>query len=268
MTFPSGANGRQQAAESSLLHDDPAAHAAAYYLVHDLLRNYTSLHMRIWKAARIVASGRAFAAHPLRSNMHVTAHMTASDGGFYPVSQFADGSGYTCDCADIIFNRAPRIKNQMLCKHILALKIYRLIERPLPPFLASPHELHPWMDQTGAEFNVIGAYNRDVYTAYAEPIRRTAVPGEVVVIDDRFYRLIGSSPKIQTYDVTDELASATDPRYPVRLSDSYAAHTAAVCAAHPPQNTNDNEELTAALISMTAAAKKNYPSKRTYAAEF
>ena len=262
--YPSGDAGKQAAAEAALLHDDPHAHAAAFYLVHDLFRRRHDLHGRIWKAARLVADGQLFAPHPLATRMHLAAHAAASDGRFYPIREYTDDSGWSCDCHDCMFHHAPHLKNQMLCKHIIAAKIHRIIKRPLPPYLASPKNLIAWLEETGAELNVIGAYNQNTYTAYPEPIRRTAVVGEVIIVENRFYRLIGSKPHIQTCDVTDELASATNPRHVLRLQPSTAAHHAAVCAAHPPQLADDdNHKLTAALKSMTAAAKRNYPSKAT-----
>lgn len=204
-THQSGPAGKQMAVEASILHDDPAAHAAAYYLVHDLFRERADLHGRIWKAAALVATGKVFAAHPLRDNIITVAHVASMHQGYYPVQEFS--MGHACDCLDFVNRQAPPVRNQRLCKHILALKIHKIINRPLPPFLASPNKLYAWMEETGASMEVVGAYRKGHYTAYPEPIRRQAVANEVVHHKDGdFWRLAHNGQKFISCIVTDEIA--------------------------------------------------------------
>ena len=256
--YPSGDAGKQAAAEAALLHDDPHAHAAAFYLVHDLFRRRHDLHGRIWKAARLVASGQVYATHPLRQNMHTVAHVEG-DGRFYPVREFTDTNppGYTCDCHDYINYTAPVVSAQSLCKHIIALKMHRIIERPLPPFTQSPAKLYPRMEETDKKFHVVGAYMGQQYVSYYEPVHRPAVADEVVRMDGGLWRVSGNGRKFGYYNVTLEV---TQPPPRLAFRQSYLAMLPDI---PQPGNPADNHELTAALKSMTAAAKKNYPSKAT-----
>lgn len=263
-SFPSGQEGASAAGQTAIQHDDPQVYAAAFYLANDLFRTRPEIQKRVWKAALAIIQSRVFAAHPLCYQSNITAHVAAQNKeGFYTVKRF--DNHYTCECFDYINYTAPKAETQPLCKHILAIKLHKIIDRPLPPYLDSPKDLMPWLDEAKAQFLVIGVYNRSEYTAYPEPVYRRPVISEVIMQNGRFLRLIGHASKIQSYDVTEELQEP-DRRGFNRMKKSESAHLlTSYRDMPPPRPTEENEELTAALISMTAAAHKNYPSKTTKA---
>lgn len=261
--FPAGTEGKRAAVQAGIQHDDPQLYAAAFYLAADLFRHHPAVQSRVWNAALGIISGRYFAGHPLAGGS-TAAHVAASsnDGRFHTIRKLPSRQGmfYDCSCPDFVFSGAPVVSGQPLCKHILAVKLHKITQRPLPAFLESPRQLMPYLEETGAAFEVIGVYNHSTYTAYPQPIRRPAVIGEVVQVDGRFLRLIGGHSKISTYDVTAEIYQPQG-RGLAGMRRSTSAHLTAAHAASPePRPAVENEQLTAALKSMTAAARRNYSS--------
>ncbi len=185
-TFPNSPENKQAAIQEAIKHDDPQAHAAAFYLHFDLFRNRPDLHPRIWKAARIVSAGGVFAPHILETRSKTAGYVASqSSGEFYNIQKW--GNAYECDCFDF-HNNAPKVEHQTLCKHIIAYKLMKIINRELTEFAESPHKIIKHLNLTGASFHVVGAVNGRFYT-YTTPQTRKAAKGEIIEREGKLFRI-------------------------------------------------------------------------------
>ena len=135
-TFPAGDEGHQAALLAQLKNDDPEVYGAAFYLAYDLFRGVEPLQERIWKAARMVAAGDVRPPYQAGEMRHTVARVKSqSKSGpqlnyHYVVTRSPFGNGrYACGCTDYELDAAPRVEGQKLCKHILAIKIMKIINR-------------------------------------------------------------------------------------------------------------------------------------------
>jgi hypothetical protein len=200
-TFPGGEKGKRAAELESIRTDDPQAYQVAADLRFNLFTSYPETWSRIWKAARIVADGQAFTAHPLSPNSGQEAYHVKSQREelFYTVTRESDL--YACTCPDFDEFHAPTVQNQKLCKHIFAIKITKIMERPFPAYLDSPKNIWRFLEETTASYKVIGAYNHHPHL-YATPQQRPAVAGEIVEVDDETYRLTHNGQRFGTWKIT------------------------------------------------------------------
>ncbi len=142
-SWPPGPDNRQEATEAMLQHNDARAYAAAFYLVRDLFRDRPDLHGRIWRACEIVADGDVMEPYHINDEPHTIARVKSqSAAGIHTgrryavkVHQTTDGKLYTCDCIDFTGTAergpgAPRHRHQPLCKHIIAVKLHKILMRP------------------------------------------------------------------------------------------------------------------------------------------
>lgn len=187
--FPKGEQGRNAATLEAIRQDDPNGYQCAADFRFNRFNLYPMTWPRIWKAARIVADEAVYMAHPLsqyndREAYHVKSQ---SDDLFYIVTRL--DTFYACTCPDCNLNHAPTIDGQKLCKHIFAVKIMKAMQREIPPYLDSPRGLFRWLEETGAAYKVVGAYNRRPYL-YARPQQRPAVAGELIEHDGQTWRVM------------------------------------------------------------------------------
>lgn len=200
--FPSGPRGKRDAERETIRIDSPEAYAAAADLRFNVFSDYPEVYERIWKAARIVADHGIYSAHPLGSHKegyHVASQST--DGKFYDVHRDAESSLYTCNCTDFEMMHAPTIKQQQLCKHIIGVKVAKMIGQVMPEYSGSPRDLWPHLAETGAIYTVIGAYNRRPYL-YNQPQQRKATAGEIVEDHEgNTWRLIDNGQRLNAWRI-------------------------------------------------------------------
>ena len=199
--FPSGPQGKQAAELEAIRQDNPKAYQAAAHLRFYTFNAYPMTHSRIWKAARIVANGDVYKAHPLSQyNTREAYHVKSqSEQRFYEVTRPDDF--YTCTCPDFDEFHAPTIGGQKLCKHIFAVKIMKAAEQTIPAYLDSPKNLFRWLEETGSPARVIGTWNKRPYL-YAEPQHRPAVAGEIVEdADGQTWRLVHNGQRFNYWRI-------------------------------------------------------------------
>lgn len=139
VTFPPGKEGEAAARQQYLKFKDPQAYGAAYYLAYDLFRGIVPLQERIWRAAAIVAAGGVRPPYQVGEEPHTVARVknqtkanTPQHNLHYIVKRSPASHRYACGCFDFINDAAPKVQGQKLCKHILAHKIMKIINRDLP----------------------------------------------------------------------------------------------------------------------------------------
>ena len=139
-SFPAGDAGRQAARETALKLNDPQAYATAFYLANNLFRHHQELHGRIWSATEIVAEGRVSGMNARYDQPNNIARINPQDGknplplpdgDAYSLGFGADGR-CICNCPDYQFASAPKNGRQILCKHIIAFKMMRIMGREIP----------------------------------------------------------------------------------------------------------------------------------------
>jgi hypothetical protein len=153
--FPPGDDGQQAAEMCKLKLDDPVAYAAAYYLAYDLFRGIQPLQDLIWRAAAIVAAGDVRPSYQVGEEPHTVARVknqtkanTPQHNLHHIVKRSPHPNGrYTCDCWDFTNDSAPKVQGQKLCKHILAYKIMKVINREMQPWPALDPKIQWLRDQ-------------------------------------------------------------------------------------------------------------------------
>lgn len=170
----------------TLRRADPDIHRAANYLANDLFRHNPAVQERVWPAATFLFHD-FFAPHPF-DHHSVVARIRTKDNTHHVVTR--KGNVYFCTCTD---TDAPVSDHTRLCRHVLAVKIARLARRqPHPLPLVTPTAWFPWLEETSRRFDIVGALDHNGrYHPYHKPCSRTAVPNEVVKMQDgNTYRLI------------------------------------------------------------------------------
>lgn len=138
--YPPGNEGQQAAQVDQLKVDDPDLHAAAFYLAADLFRGHPELQKRVWRAADIVKNGDVRPPFQVGEQPHTVARVKSdSKSGpqakyHYVVTRSPANRRYACGCFDYESGAAPKIEGQKLCKHILAVKLMKIINRTAPPW--------------------------------------------------------------------------------------------------------------------------------------
>lgn len=131
--------GQQEAEQAAIQHNDPVIYGLAFYLAHDLFRGYPELNGRLWRAAEIVINGDVREPYHFNESRYTISRVKKTDPAPYEMTgnhsrhyfiNRSDSGLYSCDCYDYINDHAPRIQGQKLCKHILAVKLMKLAERP------------------------------------------------------------------------------------------------------------------------------------------
>lgn len=200
--FPAGEQGKRAASMEAIRYADPVGYRQAVDFRSNIFLSYPMTWPRIWKAARIVADGQVFEAHPLSPNAGQEAYHvhSQSEAIFYTVT--SNDKFYSCTCPDFDEFHAPTVSGQKLCKHIFAVKIMKGINRPAPAFFDSPREIWRHLEETTTAYTVIGAYNRRPYL-YAQPQQRPAVAGEIVWDGEgNAYRLTHNGQRFGSWKIT------------------------------------------------------------------
>ncbi len=136
---------------------DKELYNAAWYLADDLFRFNSDMQERIWAAAQIVLVGGVRPPYYLRDEldtMRVMAELPKDANRDFPYYRpnlhlpviIVNGQRH-CQCFDFKDNpSAPRVDGRTMCKHILAIKLQKMIFRapitwPIPKSLPS-NEIH------------------------------------------------------------------------------------------------------------------------------
>lgn len=135
--FPSGKENAELAMIAAIRFNDPEVYALAFYLANDLFRDHPDVNGRLWRAAEIVING------DVKEPYHIDGRSTVSrvrsqnpkpheHGKHHRIDRPEPNGRYFCSCYDHQDNdKCPAIHGQKLCKHILAVKLMKLAERPL-----------------------------------------------------------------------------------------------------------------------------------------
>lgn len=153
--FPPGKENAELAMIAAIKFNDPTIYGLAFYLAYDLFQGYSDINGRLWRAAEIVINGDA------REPYHIDGRSTVSrvrsqnpkpfeEGKHYRIDRPDPNGRYFCSCYDHQDNdKCPAVHGQKLCKHILAVKLMKLAERP---FIAWPQPQLDERDQWLADF--------------------------------------------------------------------------------------------------------------------
>ena len=185
--FPSGPSGKLAAEREAIRHDSAAIYDEAQHWQAGIFRNRHDIHGRLWRAARIAASRQVFERHPLSPAGLVCYVASQSEAQkFHQIRQIratGESGRYQCSCQDYELGRAPTLKGQALCKHILALKLSRATDQELQK-CSNILRYEPSTERTGAPLTVIGVWRNGRPVLYDATEKRPAVAGEIVEFGD------------------------------------------------------------------------------------
>lgn len=111
---------------------DPRAYAIAYYLRHDVLARYRSLHALIWEAAELVAQRAIFEPYEC-DDIGTLARIPRILPPPTMHGRLEAVSARACTCDLHFYGNAPRVDGQPLCTHLIAYKMHKILKRPLTP---------------------------------------------------------------------------------------------------------------------------------------
>lgn len=144
---PAGKAGQREAEQAAISHNDPQLYALAYFLEHANYNGRPDAISRLWRAAEIAASGHVMEPYSVDGSETVARVKSQNPAPIHHGQHHRiERHGYrlTCSCSDFSSQNCPEVRGQKLCKHVLAVKLMRVLERPFgawPP----PDERDQWL---------------------------------------------------------------------------------------------------------------------------